>query len=149
MAEELNIPTVAYHNVHYCEKKKNILKEIIVANEGMNGVRHFLYKEATLEESKDHFAALPPQHLLTKEEIIDNWLFLNDKYLIEKLIFNYPQRLVEKIKEVIIQQPPLNYSNTESIKREENDLIQAYTQRTNEIFGEKWPTFVKERMEKE
>jgi DNA polymerase III alpha subunit (gram-positive type) len=47
MAEELNIPAVAYHNVHYCEKKEKILKEIIVANEGMNGSRHYLYDEAT------------------------------------------------------------------------------------------------------
>nr|CAG8571297.1 5365_t:CDS:2 [Entrophospora candida] len=89
MAKEINVPTIAYHNVHYCEKKRNILKEIIVANEGMNG---------------------------------------------------YPQQIAKRIEEVRIQQPPLDYSNTESIKQEENDLIQAYTQRANKIFeGEKTP----------
>ena len=52
-AGELNIPTIAAHNVYYSESKERILKEIIVANEGMNGVRHYLYGEATLETKDD------------------------------------------------------------------------------------------------
>src|SRR3954467_12999310 len=96
-AEELKIPVVASHNVYYCASKERILKEIIVANEGMNGSRHYLYNQATLEDKEDRFASLPPQHLPTLEEMIDNWLFLNDKYLIERLIFKYPQAIVDKI----------------------------------------------------
>ncbi|CAJ0919119.1 490_t:CDS:10 [Entrophospora sp. SA101] len=134
VAEELKIPALASHNVHYCEKKEKILKEIIVANEGMNGVRHYLYSEATLEEKEDRFAYLPPQHLLNKEEMIDNWLFLNNKELIEKIIFRYPQQIASKVGTVKVKQPPLNYSGTANIKKEENDLINSYTQRTNEIF---------------
>ncbi|CAG8797752.1 10193_t:CDS:2, partial [Racocetra fulgida] len=40
-----------------------------------------------------------------------------------------------------IKQPPLNYSATENVRGEENDLITAYTQRANELFGEIWPEF--------
>ncbi|CAG8621702.1 2543_t:CDS:2 [Ambispora gerdemannii] len=135
-AQELNIPTIAAHNVHYCENKEKLLKEIIVANEGINGSRHPLYSVATLEAKEDRFAHLPPQHLLNLEEILTSWLFLNDKNLIAQLIFHYPQALVNKIKEVTIQPPPLNYSATESTQEEEQELVATYTERTTEIFGQ-------------
>src|SRR3954468_5724854 len=90
-AEELNLPVIAAHNVHYCQKKEKLLKEIIVANEGMNGTKHYLYHEATGEGKKDSFGNLPAQHLLNLEEMLDHWLFLNHRELIERLIFKYPQ----------------------------------------------------------
>jgi len=43
--------------------------------------------------------------------------------------------VVNKVGTVNVQQPPLNYSATGSSGREEKDLISAYTQRANEIFG--------------
>src|SRR3954453_18293157 len=96
-AERLNIPVILSHNVHYCESKEKLLKEIIVANEGMNGVRHYLYSEATLETKEDRFSFLPPQHLPNLEEIIDNWFFLNDKNLLEKMIFKNPEGIIKRI----------------------------------------------------
>jgi len=72
VAAQLNIPFVASHNVHYCQSKEKILKEIIVANEGMNGSRHYLFHQATLEGKEDRFADLPTQHLLTAEEMLNN-----------------------------------------------------------------------------
>jgi DNA polymerase III subunit alpha, Gram-positive type len=72
VAEELKIPVIASHHVYYCEIKERLLKEIIVANEGMNGSRHYLYNQATLNDKEDRFAYLPPQHLLNLEEMIDN-----------------------------------------------------------------------------
>src|SRR3954471_2800523 len=134
-AERLSIPVIAAHNVYYSESKEKILKEIIVANEGMNGFKHYLYGEATLETKEDRFAFLPPQHLPNLEEIIANWLFLNNKDLLEKMVFENPREIVKKVGEVNIQHPPLNYSATESVGEEENDLISAYTQRANELFG--------------
>ena len=70
-AEKLNIPMVASHNVHYCQKKEKLLKEIIIANEGINGIKHYLYREATGEGKKDSFVNLPTQHLLSLEEMLD------------------------------------------------------------------------------
>jgi len=71
-ANALNIPTVASHNVHYCQPEQKIIKQIVVANEGMNGARHPLYNEATLDGKEDRFANLPDQHLRRKEEIIED-----------------------------------------------------------------------------
>lgn len=132
---ELNIPFLASHNVHYCHSREKILKEIIVANEGMNGSKHYLYNEATLEGKKDCFTGLPTQHLLTLPEMIANWLFLNDKKRVEEILFRHPQSIVNRIGSVNIQQPPLNYSTTKNVRSEENDLISAYTQQANELFG--------------
>jgi len=70
-AEEIKIPAVASHHVYYCQSKERLLKEIIVANEGMNGSRHYFYNQATLDDKEDRFSHLPPQHLLTLEEMIN------------------------------------------------------------------------------
>jgi DNA polymerase-3 subunit alpha (Gram-positive type) len=149
MSERLGIPAVPSHNVYYCENKERLLKEIIVANEGMNGSRHYLYNQATLDDKEDRFFFLPPQHLLNLKEMIDSWIFLNDKALIERIIFKHPQTLVSKIREVEVKRPPLNYSLTKSVENEEKDMVEAYTKKANEIFGNNWPDFVKERLEKE
>jgi hypothetical protein len=38
----------------------------------MNGSKHPLYNEATLDGKEDRFANLPDQHLRSKEEIIED-----------------------------------------------------------------------------
>ncbi|CAG8470692.1 17641_t:CDS:2 [Gigaspora margarita] len=140
MAEALDMLIIASHNVHYCEKKEKLLKQIIVANEGMNNTKHYLYYEATWEGKQDRFADLPLQHLLTLEEMVSNWSFLGEKNQLEKILFQNPQKIVNLIGKVDIKQPPLNYSATENVRGGENDLITAYTQRANELFeGEKSP----------
>ncbi|KLL02008.1 MAG: DNA polymerase III subunit alpha [Mycoplasmataceae bacterium RC_NB112A] len=149
LAEELKIPAVASHNVHYSKKNEKLLKEIIIANEGMNGVRHYLYEEATREGKEDRFADLPSQHLLNLEEMIERWFFLNDHILIEKLIFKNPQQLVNQIEEVKIQPTPLNYSKSEIIQPAEQELIRAYKNKANQIFGSQWPDFVRQRITEE
>jgi DNA polymerase III alpha subunit (gram-positive type) len=70
-AEILKIPVVASNNVHYCEKRDKILRDILIANEGVNGLRHSLYREATMEGKFDNFNSLPDQHLLSIEELIE------------------------------------------------------------------------------
>ena len=72
IAQSLNVPVVANHDVHYCQPEQKIIKQIIVANEGMNGSRHPLYNEATLDGKEDRFANLPNQHLRNREEIIED-----------------------------------------------------------------------------
>jgi hypothetical protein len=67
--------------------------------------------------------------------MLDHWLFLNRRELIERLIFKYPQQLVSQISEVKIQPVPLDYSRPESTQQAEKELIQTYTNRTNQIFG--------------
>ncbi|CAJ0641737.1 13038_t:CDS:2 [Entrophospora sp. SA101] len=69
---EINSPTIANHNVHYYQAEQKIIKQIVVANEGMNGAKHPLYNEATLDGKEDRFANLPDQHLRKKEEIIED-----------------------------------------------------------------------------
>jgi len=71
-ANILNVPAIVSHNVHYCQPEQKIIKQIVVANEGMNGTKHFLYNEVTLDGKEDRFANLPDQHLRYQEEIIED-----------------------------------------------------------------------------
>jgi DNA polymerase III alpha subunit (gram-positive type) len=66
-----------------------------------------------------------------------------------KVIFDNPEKIISGIEDIIIKCPPVNYSMTESSKNEEKELIEAYTQKANEIFGDKWPDFVSERIKRE
>jgi hypothetical protein len=68
--------------------------------------------------------------------MVSSWKFLGKKNSLEKILFHNPQEIVNRVGKVDIKQPPLNYSVTENVRGEENDLITAYTQRANELFGE-------------
>ncbi|CAJ0747095.1 20018_t:CDS:2 [Entrophospora sp. SA101] len=123
IAKSLNVPTIANHNVHYCQPEQKIIKQIIVANEGMNGARHSLYNEATLDGKEDRFANLPDQHLRTNEEIIQDWEFLQDVDLMEEIIFTNPQKIVDQTAEVIIFDGQIRYPD---FSENEEKLVQPY-----------------------
>ena len=145
-AKLLKIPVLAGHNVHYCQFEQKILKEVLVANEGMNGVRHPLYREATLDGQEDRFAYLPEQHLRTREEIIQEWSFLQNVNLIEELVFINPQKIVKQIEEINIFPDSIQYPD---FSQNAEELTKVYQKKAQELFGEKLPAIVQERMEKE
>jgi DNA polymerase III alpha chain len=145
-AKSLNIPAVVSHNVHYCRPEQKIIKQIIVANEGMNGSRHPLYNEATLDGKEDQFSNLPDQHLRCREEIVEDWKFLNNAKLMEEVIFTNPQKIVEQIDEIVIFDGQLQYPD---FSESEQKLVQVYQQKAQEMFGNDLPFLVRERINKE
>jgi len=146
VAKLFNIPVVASHNVHYCKPEQKIIKEILVANEGMNGSKHNLYEIATLNGKEDRFAFLPEQHLRKVEEIVKDWSFLNDADLMEEIIFSNPLKVVNKIEKVVISDEQIKYP---SFSQAEHELENAFFGKAKEIFGEKLPWQVQERIDKE
>jgi len=112
----------------------------------MNGSRHSLYNEATLDGKEDRFANLPDQHLRCQEEIIKDWKFLNDADLMEEVIFTNPQKIVEKVEKIVIFDGQIQYPD---FSESEKKLVQVYQQRAQEKFGPDLPSSVEERIEKE
>ncbi|RHZ36056.1 PolC-type DNA polymerase III [endosymbiont GvMRE of Glomus versiforme] len=145
-ARSLNIPMIANHNVHYCQPEQKIIKQIIVANEGMNGARHPLYNEATLDGKEDRFSNLPEQHLRNRKEIIEDWKFLQDADLIEEIIFTNPQEIVNQTENIVIFDGQIQYPD---FSENEKKLVQVYQKKAQELFGDNLPQPVKQRMEKE
>jgi DNA polymerase-3 subunit alpha (Gram-positive type) len=145
-AQNLNVPVVANHDVHYCQPEQKIIKQILVANEGMNGSKHPLYNEATLDGKEDRFANLPEQHLRSKTEIIEDWKFLKDANLMEKIIFTDPQTIADKTQEIVIFDGKIQYPD---FSENEKKLTQVYQRKAHEIFGDELPHLVQERIDKE
>ena len=148
LSEELEIKAIPSHNVHYSEKKEKILKDIIIANKGMNGKHHYLYWEATLDEKEDRFAFMPQQHLLTKEEMIEQWSFLSNTISAKNLLFCWPKEIVETIEEINIKPKNLSY-NFKDLEEKKKKLEDFFTQKANSLFGLNWPDFVQTRIEEE
>lgn len=146
-SRRVGVKVVSVNNVHYSDKNQKKIKEIIVANEGINGSKHYLYNFATSEDLKcDGFESLPSQHLRTKREIIENWSFLQDENIINEIVFKNPELLIDKVGEVKIFDKHIGYpSSTE----DEIDLISYCLKATDEMFGEQIPPFISKRIKKE
>jgi len=148
-SEKLGIITFFSHNVHYCKKKEKILKEIIVANEGIKGYRHYLYNELMMEKNEDKFSELPDQYLPELKEIIKMWKFIENEKIIEDNIFFNKEKIIKNIEKIEIKHIPINYSKSNSIEKKKEELIKKYVEKTDILFGKKWPIFVHSRINEE
>lgn len=142
----LNIPAISSHSVHYCYSEQKLIKEIIVANEGMNGSRHHLYNYATLDGKEDRFKNLPDEHLRNQEEIIKDWNFLKDAETLEEIIFINPQKITKEITEIIISDEKIKYP---IFSQAQQELEQAFRTKAQEIFSDNIPLEVQTRITKE
>lgn len=140
---------IATNNVHYCNEKEKKIKEIIISNEGINGEKHYLYNQLLLWDKRNNFDFIPNQHLLSIEEFIHNWLFLEDEKIIEDAIFNNPFLLSKKIKSIDIKQKPIDYSDIKGIELKSKELKDFCNSKILRLFNKKCPEFVKERIKKE
>lgn len=145
-SKNLGVKVVAVNNVHYCEKIQKKIKDIVIANPAMNQFRHEFYSYATSKGLSDKFYSIPFQHLRSFEEIIDNWLFLDNADLIEEIILKNPEYIASKIEEIEILKSDFDYP---FYKNSENELMNFCLKKAKEIFGEKIPNFVSNRMQEE
>lgn len=145
-SKKLGVKAVAVNNVHYCDKFQKKIKDIIVANEGMNGSKHSLYYFATSLDSIDGFNSLPDQHLRSREEIVDNWEFLQDEDLIEEIVFKNPEKIIEEIDDISIFDKHIGYPSS---FKDENELMSFCLKKVNKMFNKNIPDFVSERIQRE
>jgi DNA polymerase III subunit alpha, Gram-positive type len=145
-SKRIGVKVVSVNNVHYSDKNQKKIKEIVIANEGINGSRHYFYDFAMEGLKRDGFESLPAQHLRTKREIIENWSFLQDENVINEIVFENPELLTSEIDEVKIFDTHIGYPR--SIQKEK-DLFNCCLEVMHEMFGKKIPLFVLKRFNKE
>lgn len=145
-AKQLAVNVVATNNVHYSYESQKNLKEIIIANDGINGSRHRLYSYAVSGVADDGFASLPSQHLRSKKELIANWSFLQDEQLLRELVIDNPTALSAKVAEVEIFEKHIGYPSS---SQDENELMVHCLKAADEMFGGKTPRFVSKRIQRE
>lgn len=145
-AKQLAVTVVATNNVHYSYESQKNIKEIIVANDGINGSRHRLYHYAISGASDDGFSNLPAQHLRSRKELVANWSFLQDEKLLKELVIDNPNTLTNKIAKVQIFEKHIGYPSS---SQDENELMVRCLQAADEMFGGKTPLFVSKRIQRE
>ncbi len=144
--QQLHTRVIAVNNVHYCDREGAKIKEIIVANDGMNGSRHPLYNFAVSELFGDCFELLPAQHLRTMEEVAENWKFLQNIEVIEDIVFHNQDELLNLVSEVRIRSEHVGYPSS---SKNEEEIMSFCLAKANQIFDDKIPFFVSERIQHE
>lgn len=83
---------VATGDVHHIKKEDKIYREIIVNQKVPGGGRHPLARNSIKE--------IPSNHFRTTDEMIDNFKFLEDEELIDRLVVTNPLKILDMVQEI-------------------------------------------------
>ena len=97
MADQAGIPVIADSDAHYCTKDEKIFRDVYIMNQGVGGVTHPLYiRDETLRLRTKN----PDQHIRLTKEMKEEFAWLNDEALIERIVVEEPKRLFALLEEV-------------------------------------------------
>ncbi|AAT27543.1 PolC-type DNA polymerase III [[Mycoplasma] mobile] len=140
-SKKLNKIVVAVGDVRYVQKDEKILHEIYINAKGLQGIRHPLFK---YDQSETDY---PTLNYLNTQEMIDQFLFLQDNDLIKEivvknthLISNQIENNIEVIKKDLF---------TPKIENSANLLRELVYAKAFEIYGKNLPELIISRIEKE
>ncbi len=143
IGKKLNKPVIASGDVYHLLKSESRYREIYVASPLVGGGMHSLarYKE------------IPSQYFRTTEEMLEEFSFLDDETR-RYVVIDAPNELASSIEFVKAFTPELyapsdDFLALEGIPSIQNKLIQMVHDRSHELYGEKLPKIVEDRLEKE
>lgn len=140
-SKEKNKIPVAIGDVRYESKKDLSVYSILVNSKGIGGVAHYLYnydKEVKLQ--------LPYNDFLTTDEMIQEFRFLNDIKLIEEIVIDNTNKIADLVEEIEVIKKDLY---TPKFDDSTTKLPELVYKTAHEIYGEKLPEIVEERIKKE
>lgn len=140
-AKQLNKIVVAVGDVRYLEKEEKIFHDIYINAKGLQGVRHYLYKY----DEKD--PKYPILNYLTTQEMIDQFLFLNDQDLINEIVVDNTHIIANMIESKIDVIKKELY--TPKMDDSAEKLKKLVYNKAHEIYGEKLPEVIEKRIERE
>lgn len=128
LADKLGKLVVATGDVHFLEKDDSIVRTMIMAAQG--------FKDAELQA---------PLYFKTTEEMLSDFEYLGDRA--KEVVIENPQKINELISCEVRPVPKGNYPP--SIEGAEEILVEVTTKKAHEIYGEKLPEIVEQRLQKE
>ncbi len=139
--EEAGKLIVATGDVHHIKKEDKIYREIIVNQKVPGGGRHPLARNGI----KD----IPSNHFRTTDEMLDNFKFLEDKELINRIVVENPNKIVKQVKdiEVIIDTGGIPFSpKIENCSQIVRDMVYN---KAHSMYGDPLPANIEERITSE
>ncbi|WP_407636197.1 PolC-type DNA polymerase III [Salibacterium aidingense] len=131
LGEELGKPVAATGNAHYIEPEEHIYRKILIASQG--GANP-LNKQT-----------LPEVSFKTTAEMLESFAFLGEEKA-KEIVVTVPHTIAENVEEIHPVPEDLYTPNIEGSDQEIRDM--CYNKARN-IYGEKLPSLVEERLEKE
>lgn len=122
---------VATGDVYYIEKYKHTYRQIL---------------RLTVKQNPSARDVMPMANLLTTEEMLEEFSFLNDKELIEDIVINNTHKIAEMIEYVT---PLKDKLYTPNIEGANEDVKNMSYEKAKEIYGDTLPDIVEKRLEKE
>jgi len=141
--QELNIPVVATGDVHHLLKSDVKFRAIYTQTPLVGGGLHPLYR----------YSDIPSQYFRTTKEMLEEFKFLDEETRYNVVVKN-PNLISDKIEFVEafkneLYTPTDDFLALEGIPSIENKVIKMVSDKAKEIYGEKIPLIVKDRIEKE
>ncbi|MFD3156560.1 PolC-type DNA polymerase III [Haloimpatiens sp. FM7330] len=128
LGEKFNKPVVATGDVHFLDPKDEVFRRILMAGQGFSDADN-----------------QPPLYLRTTNEMLKEFEYLGEEKAKEVVIYN-----THKIEQVIEEVKPIpDETFPPKIEGSEEQIRDMTIKRAHEIYGEKLPKVVHERLEKE
>lgn len=141
IANDNNKIVIAIGDVRYFDDEDKIAHTIYINTKGLEGKRHHLYKY------NEHNPKYPNQKILSTNEMINEFKFLNDDELSYKIVVENTQYLntlfddnIEIIKSKLY---PPKFDNSEK------KLVELVYENAHKIYGDELPELIKKRIERE
>ncbi|RTZ68212.1 MAG: hypothetical protein DSZ21_02235 [Tenericutes bacterium] len=131
---------IASGDVRYKSDREKIYHEVLINAKGIGGVRHPLYS------FNDKNPQYPTLSYLTTKEMIKEVNYLEDSKIIREVVVKEPNKIADMIEEVKIIKDKLY---TPTFKNDVKELKSLVYKTAHEMYGDKLPAIVQERIDKE
>ncbi len=142
IADKLGKPVIGNNDVYYTHPHQKIARDIYIMSKRIGGARHPLYPMN--RERRLRFVA-PDQHLMTTQEILDAFSYL-DEDRIREIVIDNPLKIASQIEKLY---PIPQELHTPSIDGCEQLLTDEIYKNAYALYGDPLPDIVRERIEKE
>lgn len=139
--EEAGKWIVATGDVHHIQREDKIYREIIVNQKVPGGGRHPLARNGI----KD----IPSNHFRTTNEMLEDFKFLEDETLIQKIVIENPRKILDQVEEVEVIIDTNDNPFSPKIKDCSNTVRNMVYDKAHSMYGNPLPQNIEERITSE
>lgn len=142
VGKECNKIVVASGDVHYCDPVQKQLRDIYIAAQAVGGVHHPLY---IYNAERRRNTPAPDQHLLTTDEMLNEFAFLGEG-LAEEIVIDNTNKIADMVEPIYPVKDRLYPPSIEGCAQKLSDICY---QNAHAIYGEDLPEIVEKRLKRE
>lgn len=133
---------VASGDVHYCDPIQKQLRDIYIAAQAVGGVHHPLY---IYNADRRRNTPAPDQHLLTTDEMLNEFAFLGED-LAEEIVVDNTNKIADMVEPIYPVKDRLYPPSIDGCAQKLSDICY---QTAHDIYGDELPEIVEKRLKRE